>query len=217
MRIFIDFDDVIFNTKKFKDDFEKLFVAHGISEDIFREHYYDPADNGKIKIFDADLHAKRIQDATGIDTSNIVNDLDEFLRDISKYVFPDVLKFFNDVGKDNVFVVSFGGIDFLKRKIEGSGISNHVKNIKVIDYEKSKAIAELMEDSNVVANEKLFFLDDRIEQIRDVKEKFPDIISILIKRPEGRYQEMCKEACCNLEAHNLKEAQKIIEKHDFEI
>lgn len=213
MRIFIDFDDVIFNTKKFKDDFEKIFVVHGISEDIFREHYYDPTDNRKIKIFDATLHVKRIRNATGIDTSGILAEVDEFLKDTSKYVFPDAIRFIENVGRKNVCVVSFGGIDFLKRKIDGSGIPKYINNIKVIDYEKSRAIAEFIENEKISINEKLFFLDDRIEQICDIKETFPEVVTIFVKRPEGRYQEMRKDKNCNFEVKNLDEASEIIERH----
>ena len=38
MKVFIDFDDVLFNTKKFIEDMEVIFQKHGISKNIFMKH-----------------------------------------------------------------------------------------------------------------------------------------------------------------------------------
>jgi len=47
VKIFIDFDDVIFNTKRFRADFEKVFSQFGITADIFRKNYYNYSPNKK--------------------------------------------------------------------------------------------------------------------------------------------------------------------------
>ena len=39
MKIFIDFDDVLFNTKDFIRDIKIVFRRHGVSEDVFSETY----------------------------------------------------------------------------------------------------------------------------------------------------------------------------------
>ena len=41
MKIFIDFDDVIFNTGKFKEDFlNKVFIKNGATQNDFTKTYY---------------------------------------------------------------------------------------------------------------------------------------------------------------------------------
>ena len=91
-----------------------------------------------------------------------------------------------------------------------SGIGKFIPNIVITDTSKAEAIAKILENEKNNTSENIFFIDDRSEQIRDVKEKFPNVITVLVKRPEGRYQEMQKEDCCDYEAHNLKEVEKII-------
>lgn len=211
MQIFIDFDDVIFNTKKFKHDFKEMFLTHGISSEIFDKYYNDPNDIRAIKTFDPWKQIERINEELGIDTDKLTQFVDGFIADISEYVFEDVEEFAGSVGAGNICVVSFGEREFQTKKIENSKINNFIKDIVVTEESKADAINEIIEKENVKMPDRIFFLDDRIEQIREVKERFPRIISILVKRPEGRYQEMQKEGCCDHEVHNLKEAREIIE------
>ncbi|HAR99544.1 MAG: hypothetical protein US57_C0005G0030 [Candidatus Moranbacteria bacterium GW2011_GWC2_37_73] len=210
MKIFIDFDDVIFNTKKFREDLEALFDLNGVSKEIFQKYYADPKDQRAIKTFNPWLQAERIGRVMDFDVNKLTEAINEFVLDISKYVFVDVVDFANILGSKNIYVVSYGDLEFQHKKIDGSMIGKYLDNIVVTENLKSEIISKIIAEDNLEKNEEIFFLDDRIEQIRDVKEKFPEIISILVKRPEGRYQEMQKEDCCDYEVHNLMEAEKII-------
>ncbi len=211
-KIFIDFDDVVFNTKQFKDDFRQMFVAHGISGEIFDKHYNDPNDSRAIKTFDPWKQTENIGKELEIDTAFLAGLVDEFISGMARYLFDDVSEFVKAFGKENIWVVSFGECDFQTKKVMNSGIEKYVSNIVVTENLKSKAIGKILEKKKEAILGKIFFLDDRLEQIKDVKEKFPKIHTILVKRPEGRYQEMQKDECCDYEAHNLLEAEKIIKK-----
>ncbi|MDD5464183.1 MAG: hypothetical protein PHP62_03470 [Candidatus Moranbacteria bacterium] len=210
MKIFIDFDDVIFNTKKFREDLEALFDLNGVSKEIFQKYYIDPNDQRAIKTFNPWLQVKRISGNVDIDTDKLTKAIDAFVLDVSAYVFEDVLEFTKTFGSKNICVVSYGDLEFQNKKINSSKIGEYLDNIVVTKNLKSEIISKIIVEDNLEKNEEIFFLDDRIEQIRDVKEKFPEVISILVKRPEGRYQEMQKEDCCDYEVHNLKEVQEII-------
>ncbi|HBI34362.1 MAG TPA: hypothetical protein DEA43_01580 [Candidatus Moranbacteria bacterium] len=210
MKVFIDFDDVIFNTKKFREDLEALFDSNGVSKEIFQKYYTDPKDQRAIKTFNPWLQAERISRVMDFDVNKLTEAINEFIFDISRYVFVDVLDFVNMLGSKNIYVVSYGDLEFQHKKINGSMVDKYLDNIIVTENLKSEIISKIIAEDDMEKNEKIFFLDDRIEQIRDVKEKFPNIVTILVKRPEGRYQEMQKEDCCDYEVHNLKEAEKII-------
>jgi hypothetical protein len=106
--------------------------------------------------------------------------------------------------------VSFGEKEFQTKKVANSAIDKFIPNIIITDSSKAIEIRKILEDSKKQENEKMYFLDDRTEQIEEIKKEFPEMITILVKRPEGRYQEMQKEACCDFQVHNLKEAQEII-------
>ncbi|KKP96309.1 MAG: hypothetical protein US25_C0011G0007 [Candidatus Moranbacteria bacterium GW2011_GWE1_36_7] len=211
MKVFIDFDDVIFNTKNFKHDFKNMFFENGISNEIFDKYYNDPNDSRAIKTFDPWLQIERIYDnEVEVDREKLNNLVRKFISDMSGYIFVDVLAFVNIVGVKNIFIVSFGEREFQTKKVLNSGIGKFIPNIVITDTSKAEAIAKILENEKNNTSENIFFIDDRSEQIRDVKEKFPNVITVLVKRPEGRYQEMQKEDCCDYEAHNLKEVEKII-------
>ncbi|EKE25069.1 MAG: hypothetical protein ACD_5C00306G0001 [uncultured bacterium] len=212
--IFIDFDDVIFNTGEFKRDFKNMFIENGISAEIFDKYYNDPNDNRAIKTFDPWKQIERMHRDLDIDTKHITSLVNVYISDISSYVFDDVENFVNKFKQEKICIVSFGEKEFQTKKIENSQISKIIKNVAITENSKSETIAQILKLKSNLNNEKNFFIDDRVEQIGDVKSRFPDMITIFMKRPEGRYQEMQKENCCNYQVCNLTEAAEIIEKYE---
>jgi FMN phosphatase YigB (HAD superfamily) len=210
MKILIDFDDVIFNTKQFREDLISVFLESGISKEAYDESYYDPSDDRIVKTYDPRAQIERLDGKFDVNAEKLLNDINAFMKSAEKYVFEDVVSFIEFFGKDNAYVISFGDIAFQEEKVNNSGIRRIVKGVTITDKLKAVAVSRMMEEKDEFPDKKIFFLDDRVEQIHDVKEKFPGIMTILVKRPEGRYQEMMKESCCDFEAHNLKEAEKII-------
>lgn len=189
-----------------------MFLENGVPTDIFDKYYNDPNDTRAIKTFDPWKQIKRINGEMGIDAEKLTRLVNEYIADMSAYVFADVPGFVHEIGDGNICIVSFGEKEFQTKKIMNSKISEYIKDIVITESSKAEEIENILEKECASKNEKIFFLDDRIEQIHDVKEKFPDIITIFVKRPEGRYQEMAREECCNFEVHSLKEAENIIKR-----
>ena len=154
---------------------------------------------------------QRLKKTHHFDEKKLCKSLEEFMQDISKFVFEDFIQFANLHKKDVLIVLSFGNKVFQKNKIESSKIRNYISDVVITDKSKMEALANMLKEKNL-PKEKIFFLDDRTEQIRGVKNRFPDVVTIFIKRQEGRYQDIMENQYCNFEAHNLKEAQEIIEK-----
>lgn len=210
MKVFIDFDDVIFNTKKFKDDLVLVFLRFGVTQDLYEKSYFDPEDGKLARAYDPYAQIKRLVRLTDIDEDAINKALHEFMKTSSDYVFPDVKSFAMVCGgSKNLYVVSYGDVRFQEEKINSSGIKDFIDNIFITDKLKTSVIRDVLGKGDV-AEDVVFFLDDRVEQINNVKKIFPGIKTILVKRPEGRYQEMEKEGCCDFEVANLKEAERII-------
>ena len=212
MKVFIDFDDVIFNTKEFKHDFKRMFIENGISGEIFDKYYNDPNDTRAVKTFDPWKQIERIHGELNIDTEEITRHVNDFIADMSVYVFDDVKDFVREIGAENICIVSFGEKELQTRKIVNSKIGDFICNIVITDNSKSESIMKILNENKLDKNEKIFFLDDRTEQINDIKKTISHVTTIFVKRPEGRYQEMVKDECCDHEAHNLKEALEIIVK-----
>lgn len=212
MTILLDFDDVVFNTKKFREDLRELFFSNGVTNDLYEKTYYDTDDGMAIKIYDPEKQLVRICETKerSIDMDGLRNSLNTFLRSTEKYVFDDVILFMKDFAEDDVILVSYGDAVFQKRKIDGSGIGKYCKDVIITEHLKSEVICELMKKKNIIGTEKVVFIDDRNEQIEDVKKKIPFVATILIKRPEGRYQEKCDMRWCDYEVYGLDEARRLI-------
>lgn len=210
VKIFIDFDDVIFNTKQFKADFKEMFLTQGISGDIFDKYYNDPNDTRAIKTFDPWKQLARMKSEINLNTVEITKLVNEYIADMSRYVFDDVKDFVAAIGAENIWLLSYGEKEFQIKKIKNSAIAKLIPRVIVTDESKAAEMKKILPAPGKQKEGEVYFLDDRLEQIREVKNIFPTVRTILIKRPEGRYQEMQKEDCCDFEAHNLKEAQTII-------
>ncbi|MFA5993591.1 MAG: hypothetical protein WC823_01375 [Parcubacteria group bacterium] len=215
MKIFIDFDDVLFNTKKFVVDYKKIFRLHGINEDMYKKYYYDyPPNkkNSKLKKYIAEPHIDRIGEKEKIDVSDLKHDIEVFLSKASKYVFPDVDYFLSSFKKEDSYLISYSKNKFLESKINNSGVTKYFKEIIMTDFLKSSPVRDIMRKDDIGKDERIFFLDDRIEQIDDVKKHHKFIETIFINRKEGRYQNVADEMC-DFVCYNLKQAKKIILKN----
>jgi FMN phosphatase YigB (HAD superfamily) len=208
MKVFIDFDDVIFNTKEFSTDLRQFFEEYDITQDMVEKYYYNPDDIGEIKLFNPWEFFDRIENEEGIELLSARHSFADFLEDTSEYLFNDVTDFIDFIGRDNVYLVSFGIPEFQNKKISGCGLDKLVKQIIITNELKAKAIAEIILDKKM-AEEDVFFIDDRVEQIENVKGNMPEIHTIYLHRKEGRYCDE-KKSCCDFEVHNLIEALNVI-------
>lgn len=206
MLIFFDFDDVLFNTKEFKKDYFSLFKKNGISRRVFEECYYDSLDKNEIKIYSPINHINRICQKEKVDISKIRIEIINFIRDTSHYVFDDVNLILNKDLKDKMYIVSFSKTNFQKSKIFNSGLVDYFKSVKIINKLKGSEVQKIMKkESHQIA----YFIDDRINQIDDVKLINPQVKTILLRRKEGRYLDRRSENC-DFVAKNIKDILKII-------
>lgn len=197
MKIFIDFDDVLFNTKKFIIEYIKIFKKYGVSEEIFRKYYYDGKET-KLKRYDLNGHLERISRNLNID--NLKKDINKFLFNTRKFIFSDVKKTLKSLGKYDLYILSYGDKEFQNIKIKNSGIANFFKKIIISSKNKTFALKE---------NKPFYFLDDRVSHLKDMKKKYPFATTILIKRKNGRYDDK-RNRYCDFEIKNLSEMKKII-------
>lgn len=211
VKIFVDFDDVLLNTKKFREDYIKTFKANNVPLEVFNKYYYDypvKKRNGRIIKYDSDEHLEIITEKEKIKTARLRSDIKKLIKKISKYIFPDVENFLRSFKKNSLYLVSYGDTRFQKNKIKNSGLKQYFEKIIIIDKLKASSIKKIIE-KNKFRKEKMFFIDDRVEQIGDVKRKIPEIITIFMKRKESRHHDK-KTKYCDYVAKNLIEAKKII-------
>jgi FMN phosphatase YigB (HAD superfamily) len=217
MKIFIDFDDVLFNTKNFVKDIKKIFYKFGISEKLFYETYknrdVNPEKAGKhLHTYDPHLQFEKIRNKLGIDTKPLEKEFENFTKNTGKYIFKDARAFLKNKNKKDLFIISFGTNKFQKKKIKNSGITKHFSKIIILGQKtKSQAIRKTLGEKKIKSQEPLYFLDDRVQFLEEVKNKQPFVKTFLVHRKEGRFEDKITK-CCDWKVRDLREAQKIIKK-----
>jgi FMN phosphatase YigB (HAD superfamily) len=208
VKIFIDFDDVIFNTRDFRADFQDIFSQFGIADDIYTQNYYNYPPNNQNSpktIYILEEHLKKISKIISFDKLTLKRKIQKLLGDTRKYVFPDVEPFLQNFPRKELFLISHGKQNFQGKKIKSTQLEKYFSTIKISSGQKSQDICPWVKKGK----ERKFFLDDRVHYLEEVKTCLPEIITILIQRPEGRYRDQ-KNRYCDFTAKNLKEALKII-------
>jgi FMN phosphatase YigB (HAD superfamily) len=208
MKIFIDFDDVIFNTKKFVADRGKIFQKNGISQKIYKQCYHSEVETGRIKRYECRAHIRRARNLVAFDVKKLERDLDDHLTHAVGYVFPDAVRFLEKFKRTDLYLVSFAKTEYQKAKIKNSKISGYFKKIFIVDGSKSAAVGKIIKHHD----ESYLFIDDRAAYIDDVKKKHPGVVSILMQRSGGRYFDK-KTKRCDFKVTNFTQVTKLINKN----
>jgi FMN phosphatase YigB (HAD superfamily) len=206
-KIFIDFDDTLFNTAELKKSLIKMFKASGVSKVDFFSSYndYPTVTKNGLKKYNPDQQISILHKRLGINKANTKKDLEKLVRTSRKFVFRDAKPFLRKFGKDNVYLVSFARTKFQCQKIKFSGLSGEFSKVTISDRSKAQIIGKIVGRKKT----KIIFIDDRIDQIDVVKKKFPESTTFLMARRAGRFKERDSKFV-DFEVKNLKEAEKII-------
>ncbi|MFZ2970204.1 MAG: hypothetical protein WA063_03595 [Minisyncoccia bacterium] len=123
------------------------------------------------------------------------------------FIFKDVVDFAENFEKKDLILLSRGANEFQKEKIKNSGVEFFFGKIIIISKDKVDEISQIYAEHS---KEKIFFIDDRAEEIDKVKKKFPQIITMKMERPMGKYVEI-KSELTDYTIKDLLEAKEIIE------
>jgi phosphoglycolate phosphatase-like HAD superfamily hydrolase len=190
MKIFFDFDDVLFNTGAFVDETRKVFERYGVSEELYRETYVSSRQLGNdfLKVYGLDIHLDMLRDIVpGFDAEAVRKGVMEELSDTRAYVFPDVgplLETLRSEGAE-LYVVSFGRPEFQRAKIGNSGLEKYLQGVMAGLEEKSGMLEKVLGADG--ENEPVWFVDDQPKFIQEVKLRFPYVRTVQVCRPEGRF------------------------------
>lgn len=214
MKIFIDFDDVIFNTYKFKNKFFSIYREAGFTRkevETASRNISSVVPKSKEKPYSPHLHIKELKKIRPFNEVETENNVNKFLKDLRPYVFSDCLKLLESVSKNDLYLLSYGEINFQKRKIAGSGIGKYFKRIIITKDNKINQIGKISKAENFHPKEDILLLDDRPENLEKIERANRKIITFHVCRPEGRYSHL---ACRNrdFKVKNFKDVLKIIKK-----
>ena len=196
---FIDFDDTLFNTKKFKKELIGIFKKNGVSEDQFKEFYY--AGGGNKTAFSFERQVGMLKKKYNISSRRLILDFNVFIGDISCFLFRDTKSFLQKIKNKNNYLIllSYGDVKFQKKKILNSGIADFFDEIIITEGVKI-AIIEKHKQAN--SSERVIFIEDHPKQLDAVMKKFSKdkknklfkkIDVIKIARKSGRYSNVKTE------------------------
>jgi len=209
--IFIDFDDTIYNTRAFKKKYFELFHKVGISKEIFDETYYSMDENSVGEIYDFEKHLKKLEKITSKNQDSLKSEVRKFLNNTAEFVFKDFFKFANNYKNKDLILLSYGKQPFQGLKIKSSGISKYFKRVIVTSGKKSSIVQSLIAENNYYG--KIFFVDDRPDQLDEVIATIKDVIPIRVKRTQGRYKDLQTNHKRIHEVASLKNVASYINEH----
>jgi FMN phosphatase YigB (HAD superfamily) len=213
MKVFIDFDDVIFNAKRFKNDLIKVFLENGITRSEFDNSYYTFAkkDQDRGKYYDPKSQIQVLRRRRQINHKKLNLKIDDLMGNLERYVFPDVAYFLGNFSKKDLFLITYGHVRFQKNKIKGSGIGKYFRKTIVSKKNKIDDILKIAGKIKLFPEEDIILIDDRPEQIEEVEKRKKKVTTFRMCRKEGRYSDLiCLKR--DYEVRNLREALKIIKK-----
>ena len=213
MKVFIDFDDVIFNAKRFKEDLIRVFLKNGITRSEFENSYYTFQKRAQEwgQHYDPKKQILVLRKKNKIDSKKLNKDLDVFMSNLKGYVFSDAYDFMKVFSKKDLFLITYGHVKFQMKKIESSGVEKYFEKVLVTKNNKIDEIMKMCRKCKFPSEEKIILIDDRPEQLEKAEKEKKSILTFRLCRPEGRYSDLiCADK--DYEAKNLKEVEKILEK-----
>ncbi|MDO8566490.1 MAG: HAD hydrolase-like protein [Candidatus Moranbacteria bacterium] len=211
MKIFLDFDDTLFNTAAFIGVSRSLFVDFGVSEEMYKDAWQKVREWRGLESlsYDFEAHMKELHKKKDFDDKESRKKVEDFYRERTReYVFPDVegfLQKMRDRG-NALYLISFKTGDFQDKKIAASGLAKYFDALATGPEEKGEVLRQFFGENEEVNG---CFVDDRLHQIESVKRTFPKIITIHMQRREGRYHDESNESC-DYVVSDLEEAENIL-------
>lgn len=203
--ILLDFDDVIFDSRKLGAVFIKIFKTN---QENYNQAYQELFRiKGKLVPYDPIKHYRKIKNPREEDIKKVRADIKVCLKNARQFVFEDVRKFLEKNKSDDLYVVTFGLKSFQSEKINSSGIRKFFKKIIILKTWKSEAVKVIF-GKNPSKNEAIYFFDDKTRFLEEMKKKYPRVKTILVKR--RKKSEQVKNEYCDFEIKNFSEAANII-------
>ena len=212
MKIVLDFDDTIFNTHQLMQESLKIFKRFDFSEEEFFKAYQEC--KKRVGDFDLDIVVSLVfkkfnnsnEEDLLADKKKIKEKIKVLFYRASDFVYPDFFDFSKNFKKKDLILLSFGTADFQGMKIKNSGVASYFQETIITQKDKIENLKNIL---NKNKGEKIFFIDDKTEQIDKVKEKLSQIITIKMERPQGGHIN-AKSKLTDYVVGNLDEARKII-------
>lgn len=207
MKIFVDFDNTIFDTRHvFLDAFFAVFEKYGVSQQVFDDtlsHFSKTAvQDGPC--YTPREHIREIIKKTKIhlDEDTFVTEINHFLEHVEDCVFVDFYQFAHLYDKKDLIILSYGDDDFQMRKIKGSGIVSYFLDIIITQGDKIREIEKYMKK---FPGQSAMLIDDKNGYFTSAKKSTINVCTIHMMR-DGE----CDNILCDHHVHRLHDVKSIL-------
>ena len=166
-------------------------------------------DCSELRVFSSQSSAERLRRGDKIKLFSkieIKKKIDLILDNSKNFVYSDFFGFARSFNKKDLILLSFGEINFQRTKIKNSGVSSFFSRVIVTQKNKIKEVKPICEK---YSEEKIFFIDDKAEQIDEIKKTLPQIILMKMERTRGGHINI-KSELADYVVKDLDEVKNII-------
>ena len=175
MKYIFDFDDVLFNTKKFKEIIFKCLEKVGISQNTEEQYYKEFMSTGEPFSLKKFLSSLLVREGK---KENVTESIyQQIMSSSTNLGNTELLKIVQKIGRNNCYIVTNGDKEFQLDKINRVDIASFFSEIIVVPGSKKDAIEKICAKHK---NEKVIFIDDKVKFFEDLDFiKYPNLKTIL--------------------------------------
>ncbi len=174
----IDFDDTLFNTKRFKDARRAKLRSLGISDEVCYSSYVLARKDAQGKMTYSDKAHAQCLGSYGFDTAEVFSLLESITKQAHTFLFTETINFLQILKQkqEEIVVLSLGEEEFQKRKIEASGIMPFVDTVFTVNTTKKDIIKQICKRHK---KESIYFINDKVRETQEVVQEFPQLTPVL--------------------------------------
>lgn len=206
MRVFIDLDDVLLDTREFKNVYFKTFVKFGISTDKAKEAYAKMRQ--RLGIYDLKTHLEFLRENyPDLPIGKIKKAIADLYGKSGSYVFKDAKPLLEYIRKKKwvIFLISSGDPKLQKRKVKSSDLQDFFQKVHYANSDhKSRWIKKSLGEDK----KDFVFIDDKKAAVEDVKKAYPQSLVIQVVR----YADQEKSGLVDVIVKDLKEVKILLDK-----
>ena len=207
MRIVLDFDHTLYSTKSLYESIKAAFGNLGVDGELFQQTFQ--LSKGTGRDYKPARQIRLISKQVGVKEAILQKEFNKILKISPKFFYSDTIGFLKEhTKKDELFMLSYGEEKFQKQKVDSAKVSKYFKKIKITrDIGKSKPFKIFLSKK-----EPILFVEDNPQALFEVKKAYPQVITVRIKRGEGKYAEAPDNEYIDFQIKNLQGLEGIIEK-----
>jgi len=203
MKIIFDFDHTLYSTQRFYDALKKSFYNLGVDENLFQKTFNQSKKTGKgyEAVEQVELICKE-------KPSVCKNDLKDVFEEIlgEDFIYPDVVSVLKDLKSYDLYILSYSKIDLQGEKISCSKIRKFFKEAYITDDDTKVSAMERI----ISKDEKAVIVDDNLEVLSKLKNKFSNLVTVRMNRGEGKYKDWPDNSEVDYSIRKLEELKNIL-------